>query len=190
MRRKRDSENYLSNPGFELEKCALRIELEYWKEDLEALRLRSGVYATLAWAGVSDEEIARLYRKAVERDRVGAIEVLLRDPDARSREEREFKEGKEAAARTPVEAWENMKVDEEKMWEEPGPVERWSILGSGCMTVDLKTVLDEDLGLDELEKRIVFVLERQEDRSWKGQRIWRNEGGRVAVVVDGLEKQS
>ncbi|KAI0481911.1 hypothetical protein F4859DRAFT_476383 [Xylaria cf. heliscus] len=179
--RKLSSEDYLSRPNWDEDNGALKNELEFRKADLEALRTRSGRYAGPGWAGVSDQEINQLYEKAVQDSRIRDLEALLQDKDIRSRDEREFREAKAAASKTPADAWENKARDDGK-WENEDWKDRWSILGSGTNLVDVKTVLDEDMSLQELERRIVYELEKNEDRSWKGQRLWRNNEGKVAMV--------
>ncbi|KAI0804275.1 hypothetical protein GGR55DRAFT_659292 [Xylaria sp. FL0064] len=181
--RKMGAEDYLFAPNWDEDNGALRTELEFRIADLEALRTRSGRYAGPDWAGVSDEDIKQLYEKAVQDKRIATLEARLQDKDRRSRDEREYREAKAAAAATPQEAWDNKAVDDSK-WENDDWKDRWSILGSGTNLVDVKTVLDEDLSLEELERRIVYELERKEDRSWKGKRLWRNNEGNVETVLD------
>ncbi|KAI1747015.1 hypothetical protein F4782DRAFT_522754 [Xylaria castorea] len=181
--RKLSSEDYLFNPNWDEDNGALRTELEFRKADLEALCTRSGRYAGSGWAGVSDEEISQWYEKAAQDNRIATLEALLQDEDVKSRIEREFREAKAAATATPAEAWENKAMDDSR-WENDDWKDRWSILGSGTNLVDVKTVLDEDMSVEELERRIVYELEKNEDRSWKGKRLWRNNEGRVAVILD------
>lgn len=178
---KLQSEDYLFNPKWEEDNCALKTELDFRVADLEALRTRSGRYAGPAWAGVSDEELNKLYEKTAKDDRIATLEARIRDVDQKSRDEREYREAKTAAAATPEEAWKNKAADDSK-WEDEWK-DRWSILGTGRNLTDVKLVLDEDLGLEELERRIVYELEKKEDRSWKGKRLWRNNEGRVEMVL-------
>jgi hypothetical protein len=70
-----------------------------------------------------------------------------------------------------------------KKWENDDWKDRWSILGSGTTLVDIRTVMDEDMSIEELERRIVYELEKNEDRSWRGKRLWRNNGGKVAIIL-------
>ncbi|KAI8631820.1 hypothetical protein F5Y19DRAFT_376740 [Xylariaceae sp. FL1651] len=185
---KMKAEHYL-NPNWQEDNDALRTELDFRKADLEALRTRSGRYAGPAWAGMSDEEFKGLYERTAQDSRIAIIEALLQDKDLRTRYERELREAKAAAAATPVEAWENLKTDNKK-WENDSWSERWSILGSGTLVTDIKTVVDEDMSLEELERRIVYELEKNEDRSWKGKRLWRNDGGKVAMVLQHPKEES
>ncbi|KAI0854845.1 hypothetical protein F4860DRAFT_498075 [Xylaria cubensis] len=175
------AEDYLFKPNWDEDNCALRIELEFRKADLEALRRRSGCYAGPGWAGISDKELKQLYEKSAQDDRIAALEALLQDEDPKSRIEREFREAKAAAAATPAEAWENKAVDDSR-WENDDWKDRWSILGSGTNLVDIKTVVNEDMSLKELERQITYELEKNEDRSWKGKRLWKNNKGKVAMM--------
>jgi hypothetical protein len=175
-----NAENYLLKPRWKEDNDGLRTELEYRKADLQALRTRKGRYAGRGWAGVSDEEIKGLYEKAARETRIATIEALLQDEDLKSRNEREFREAKAAVAAAPAEAWEDMAADYKK-WENDDWKDRWSILGSGTTLVDIRIVMDEDMSIEELERRIVYELEKNEDRSWRGKRLWRNDGGKVAI---------
>ncbi|KAI0427706.1 hypothetical protein F5Y09DRAFT_315450 [Xylaria sp. FL1042] len=186
--RKMGAEHYLFDPNWDEENGALKTELEFRMADLVALRTRSDRYVGHGWAGVSDEEINQLYEKAAQDKRIAILEARLQDKDRRSRDEREYREAKSAAAATPQEAWETKAADDSK-WENDDWKDRWSILGSGTNLVDVKTVLDEDLSLEELERRIVYELEKNEDRSWKGQRLWRNNKGRVEMTPDRRHKE-
>ncbi|KAI0438354.1 hypothetical protein F4803DRAFT_535464 [Xylaria telfairii] len=181
--RKLSSEDYLLKPKWDEENSALKTELEFRKADLESLRTRSGRYAGPGWAGLSDEEIDQLYEEAAKDNRISILEAQLRDEDRNSRDEREFREAKAAAAATPADAWGN-KATDDSQWENDDWKDRWSILGSGTNLVDVKTVLDEDMSLEGLERRIVYALEKKEDRSWKGKRLWRNNEGTVAMILD------
>ncbi|KAI1123003.1 hypothetical protein F5Y10DRAFT_252706 [Nemania abortiva] len=182
--RKLGAEHYLFSPNWDEDNAALKNELEFRMADLEALRTRSGRYAGPGWAGVSDDEINQLYEKASQDQRIETLQALLQDKDRKSRDEREFREAKVAAAATPEEGWKNKAIDDGQ-WENDTWKDRWSILGSGTGLVDVRTVLDEDMSLEELERRIVYELEKNEDRSWKGKRLWRNNEGKVAKTFDG-----
>ncbi|KAI1870623.1 uncharacterized protein JN550_005166 [Neoarthrinium moseri] len=167
---------------WEDDQVSLRSELEFRVSDLEALRTRSGRYAGPGWAGVSDAEIRRLYDKAAAADSIATLQALLRDKDAYERAVRVYEEAKKAAKETPQEAW-NAMAEDYRVWENDDWKERWSILGSGTTVVDLKTVIDEDLSWQELQRRIVYELEKNEDRSWRGERLWRNNEGKVDMVL-------
>ncbi|KAH9891446.1 hypothetical protein F4778DRAFT_751613 [Xylariomycetidae sp. FL2044] len=166
------------------ELAELRRELDFLRADLEHLRDRTGRYAGPGWAGVSDDEVRRLYRDTAQSsgDKIATTEAKLKDADMQARRAREYREAKKAAAQTPKAAWDAMAKDYAK-WENDKWEDRWSILGSGTTVVDLKMVLEEDLSLEELQSRIVYELEKNEDRSWRGERLWRNDGGRVAPVL-------
>ncbi|KAI1264364.1 hypothetical protein F5Y18DRAFT_427986 [Xylariaceae sp. FL1019] len=179
---KLNAECYLT-PPFDEDKVGLIKEAEFRKADLEALRTRSGRYAGPAWAGVSDEEIRNMYEEALKDTRLATVEARILDATLKDRIEREYREEKAAAAAVPATAWEAMAA-EYATWENDNWKDRWSILGSGSTLVDVKTVLDEDSSMEALESRIVHELEKNEDRSWRGKRIWRNDGGTVAKVLE------
>lgn len=162
----------------------LRTELDFRTADLKALRMRTGRYSGLGYAGVSDEEMGKLYDDTVpaEQTRIAELEGLLRDKSHTDRLDRQYKEAKAAAATVPEDAWQALR-EENKTWENDEWKDRWSILGSGTSLVDVKQVLDEDYSRDELRREIVYALEKKEDRSWAGKRKWRNDGGVVAVAV-------
>ncbi|KAI1169655.1 hypothetical protein F4777DRAFT_592556 [Nemania sp. FL0916] len=177
------SEDYLFQPKWDENNAGLRTELDFRKTNLEALRIRGGCYAGPGWAGVSNEEIHKLYERAARDNRIATLETLLRDEDLSSRITRKFREAKAAAAATPGETWKRKAVEDSK-WENDDWKDRWSILGSGTNLVDLKIGIDEDMSIEELERRIVYELEKNEDRSWRGQRIWRNNEGKVAEIIE------
>lgn len=160
----------------------LRTELDFKTSDLEALRTRTGRYAGPGWAGVSDAEIHKLYDEAAADKRIATIRALLGDKNADERAERVFREAKQAARETPEEVWDAL-AEANKEFENDDWKDRWSILGSATIVVDLRTVVDQDLSWQELQRRIVFELEKNEDRSWRGTRLWRNDRGRVAEVL-------
>ncbi|KAI0154672.1 hypothetical protein GGR57DRAFT_107916 [Xylariaceae sp. FL1272] len=187
LTRKLNAECYL-NPPFDEDQAGLRKEAEFRKADLEALRTRSGRYAGPGWAGVSDEEVRNMYEKALKDTRLAKLEARIQDTTLKDRIEREYREEKAAAAAVPATAWEAMAADY-ATWENDNWEGRWSILGSGTTLVDVKTVLDEDLSMEALESRIVYELEKNPDRSWRGERIWRNDGGKVAKVLEAPPKR-
>lgn len=168
---------------WEEDQARLRTELDFRASDLEALRTRTGRYAGSGWAGISDAQLRGLYEKAAADKRIANINALLNDQSADERAEREYREAKQAARDAPQEAW-NAFAESFATWENDNWKDRWSILGSGTTVVDLRTVLDEDLSWQDLQRRIVYELEKNEDRSWKGKRLWRNNGGRVAAVLE------
>ncbi|KAK6066329.1 hypothetical protein SCUP515_10769 [Seiridium cupressi] len=172
--------------SWEQDQAKLRIELAFKTSDLEALRTRTGRYAGPGWAGASDAEIRELYQQAAADSRIDTVRALLDDENAEKRAEREYREAKQAAKVTPQAIWDPM-AEDYKVWEIDDWKDRWSILGSGTTVVDLKTVVDEDLSWEELQRRIVYELEKNEDRSWRGQRLWRNDGGKVAMVLEHKE---
>ncbi|KAI0970585.1 hypothetical protein F4678DRAFT_473041 [Xylaria arbuscula] len=183
LAQKLSSEDYLYSPDWDEDNSALRTELDFRRADLEALRTRSGRYAGPGWTGVSDEEIEQLYEKAAQDNRIAILEAKLQDRNRKSRDEREYREAIEAAVATPADAWRDKATDDSK-WENDEWKQRWSILGSGTNLFDIQMVLDEALSLDELEGRIAYELQMNEDRSWKGQRLWRNNEGRVERIPD------
>lgn len=166
-----------------VDQARLRIELDFRRSDLEALRMRTGRYAGPGWAGVSDEALMDLYedRRPDEEKRISGLEVMIEDKDQESRLQRQYMEAKLAAAAVPREAWQAL-VEENKKWENEDWKGRWSILGSGTLLVDVKRVLDEDMDLELLRKEIVYALEKREDPSWAGRRRWKNNGGLVAIL--------
>ncbi|KAK9778521.1 hypothetical protein SCAR479_04543 [Seiridium cardinale] len=172
--------------SWEQDQAKLRIELAFRTSDLEALRTRMGRYAGPGWAGASDAEIRELYQQAAADSRIDIVRALLDDENAEKRVEREYREAKQAAKETPQVTWDAM-AEDYKMWENDDWKDRWSILGSGTTVIDLKTVVDEDLSWQELQHRIVYELEKHEDRSWRGKRLWRNDGGKVAMVLEHKE---
>ena len=164
-------------------RARLQAELDFRTTDLEALRTRTGRYAGPGWAGVSEEELVKLYRdlKPAEEKRILELNALVQDEDQQARLQRQFMEAKSAAITVPEDAWQAL-AEEHKEWENDSLKGRWSILGSGTILVDVKRVLDEDMDLDKLRKEIVYALEKREDPSWAGKRKWRNEGGVVAMA--------
>ncbi|KAI0018171.1 hypothetical protein F4780DRAFT_771898 [Xylariomycetidae sp. FL0641] len=177
------AERYL-DPMFKWEEgqAERRVQLDHLQSNLEALRTRAGRYAGRAWAGVSDERIRALYEEARKDERLDRLAAELRDPNAEARKQRQWREAKAGAAAAPAKVWEAMAKDYSQ-WQKADNPDNWSILGSGRTVADLRTVLDEDLTVEEAERRIVFALEKNEDRSWKGQRLWRNDDGNVAEVL-------
>jgi hypothetical protein len=167
---------------WERDQAKLRTELDFRTSDLEALRTRTGQYAGPSWAGVSDAQFRRMYEEAAADKRISVICRLLDDKDADERAERQYKEAKQAARESPQEAWDALAA-RNKLFEDDW-ADRWSILGSGRSVQDMKALLDEDLSWQELQRRIVYALEKKEDRSWKGKRLWRNDGGKVAMVLE------
>ncbi|KAI1333736.1 hypothetical protein F5Y15DRAFT_410133 [Xylariaceae sp. FL0016] len=159
---------------WERKQAALQTELDFHRSDLEEIRTRTGLYAGPGWRGVSHDEIKTLLEQDTV-SRIAVLETLLGDKDADARRYREYREAKAAARAVSPKAWEEMPKDYAE-WENDSWEDRWSILESGTTWVDVKTVLDEDMSLEELEKRIVYALEKKEDRSWRGQRLWRNDG--------------
>ncbi|KAH6649185.1 hypothetical protein BKA67DRAFT_662099 [Truncatella angustata] len=102
-------------------------------------------------------------------------------PDERA--EREVCKAKQAAIGLSKEAWKALAKVNEK-WENGDWKDRWSILGSGTTIIDVRTLVCEDSSWPELQKSIVYALEKNEERSWKGKRLWRNDDGRVAMVLE------
>ncbi|KAI0448442.1 hypothetical protein F5B21DRAFT_521983 [Xylaria acuta] len=111
-----------------------------------------------------------LYEKTTQDNRIATLEALLQGEDLRSRNEREFQQAKAAAAATPAEAWE-IKAMNDSQWENDDWEDRWNVI------------------LEELERRIVYELEKNEDRSWEGKRLWRNNEGKVAMILDRPHKE-
>ena len=81
------------------------------------------------------------------------------------------------------EEWTALAENHAKMAEGTKLEETWSILGNKSIAEDLKIILERDLSLAEVERLIVFELEKHEDRSWKGERTWRNDDGKVAMAL-------
>ncbi|KAI0129607.1 hypothetical protein BJ170DRAFT_282113 [Xylariales sp. AK1849] len=166
---------------WEGDQARLRDALGFLTSNLEALRTRTGRYAGPGWAGVSDAELSKLHEEAARDEKIATTRALLVDKDAGSRAERVFRESKQTARETPQEIWEALAQDN-KSWENDDWKDRWSILGSGTTVIDMRTVVDEDLSWEELQRRIVYELEKHEDRSWRGKRLWKNDGGKVVMV--------
>ncbi|KAI1324249.1 hypothetical protein F5Y16DRAFT_381649 [Xylariaceae sp. FL0255] len=184
---------HIMNPDFERENRELKTLLDFLKSDLEAMRTRTGRYAGRGWAGVSDEELQALYEKTVKKGEVPKIEALLKDETQQDRLEREFREAKAAALAVPAEAWDNMATKYAE-WEnaEPDPLfprRGTSVLGSGRTVQDLRSVIDEDMTLEELKTRIVELFEKEKPEDLKNaERIWRVHEGKIAMVEEAPEK--
>ncbi|KAI0475387.1 hypothetical protein GGR56DRAFT_695075 [Xylariaceae sp. FL0804] len=154
-----------------------------------------------AWAGVSDARL-RLLAAAeapARRSRIAALEARLADADEGARVRRELREAKAKAAALVVASaagtggtggWETaLALEREREAEEERrgrgwATERWSILGSGSAVADVRAVVEEDMSVEELERRIVHALEAREEPAWAGTLLWRNDDGVVAQPLD------
>ncbi|PSK46361.1 Histone deacetylase phd1 [Elsinoe australis] len=164
------------------EQGKLGAELEFWVQERAEVEGRTGRYATDAWGGVGSEEWDgyKTQRMEMAEEKIRTLDGLVRDNGPEERRLRKWKEGKDRARLVSEEAWEWCR-EERSQWEKGGP-DAVSILGSGFMVEDLRSVLEADLELEDLEREITDQFSRKEERSWAGKRKWKNEGGRVVMA--------